>query len=544
MPQDILITPTSGEPQILFRGSGNNDTAIQLNVLSSYQSASRSGTALVFEGTEGQLFAITDNLSSGVIFAVGDVTGLPLLKIDASGDVTIAEYGRFVGIGSGLPRFQLDVRGTGNFSSGVITNNATVNGNLGVSVASPNAKTHISTATSTNKGLIVQGAAAQSANLQEWQNSAGTILASVDKDGDISGASGTFSFLQLSSAIPRQSGLLFLDNNNLLNTSANLIYSYANLASPKLAFRASGTVTPDIAINILTTASGTTSGVQTLSFEGSAGQLFSITDVLNSGTIFSVNDISGLSLIEVDASGSVKLARFGTDVETYAALELIPSGTTAGQTNELRFYELASNGANYVGFKSPDSLGANRIWTLPSGDGSSAQVLSTNGSGTLNWITPTPSSIQPVASSTNATFYPVFCGGSGAPFVANVDADLNYNPNTNMLTTKSVTSDKYLGSSTSVTEETTTGRILSTSDNGSIIMCTNNSATTITVPTGLPVGFTVSVIQAASGQITFSPSGTTINNRQGHTKTAGQWAIITLIERIDNNFVLAGDTGT
>ena len=70
MAQDILITPGSGEPQILFRGSGTNDTPIELNVLSSYQSASSSGSALLFEGTEGQLFAITDNLSSGVIFSV------------------------------------------------------------------------------------------------------------------------------------------------------------------------------------------------------------------------------------------------------------------------------------------------------------------------------------------------------------------------------------------------------------------------------------------------------------------------------------------
>jgi len=33
MAQDILITPGSGEPQILFRGSGTNDTPIELNVL-------------------------------------------------------------------------------------------------------------------------------------------------------------------------------------------------------------------------------------------------------------------------------------------------------------------------------------------------------------------------------------------------------------------------------------------------------------------------------------------------------------------------------
>ena len=120
MAQDILITPKSGEPQILFRGSGTNDTPIELNVLSSYQSANGSGTALLFEGTEGQLFAITDNLSSGVIFSVAGAAGLPFIEADASGDVRLIEYGRYVGVGTGTPAYQLDVFGTGRFSDGII----------------------------------------------------------------------------------------------------------------------------------------------------------------------------------------------------------------------------------------------------------------------------------------------------------------------------------------------------------------------------------------------------------------------------------------
>src|SRR6056300_579641 len=102
MTQDILITPGSGEPQILFRGSGTNDTPIELNVLSSYQSATGSGTALVYEGQEGQLFAITDNLSSGTIFSVGDITGLSMLSVDASGDVKLGEFANSVIVYPGL----------------------------------------------------------------------------------------------------------------------------------------------------------------------------------------------------------------------------------------------------------------------------------------------------------------------------------------------------------------------------------------------------------------------------------------------------------
>ena len=116
----IELKSSTQDPQIYFLGSGSNDTPITLNILSSYQSASSSGSALVFDGTEGQLFAITDNLSSGVIFSVADIAGLPLIEADASGDVQLIEFGRYVGVGTGTPQYQLDVFGTGRFSSGII----------------------------------------------------------------------------------------------------------------------------------------------------------------------------------------------------------------------------------------------------------------------------------------------------------------------------------------------------------------------------------------------------------------------------------------
>jgi hypothetical protein len=44
----------------------------------------------------------------------------------------------------------------------------------------------INTNASGNKGLVIQGAASQSANLQEWQNSAGSVLVSVQSTGGVS----------------------------------------------------------------------------------------------------------------------------------------------------------------------------------------------------------------------------------------------------------------------------------------------------------------------------------------------------------------------
>jgi len=51
----------------------------------------------------------------------------------------------------------------------------------------------------------------------------------------------------------------------------------------------------------------------TLSFEGSAGQLFSINNS-TTGTIFSANDVSGIPSIEVLDTGLVKLAQYGGNV--------------------------------------------------------------------------------------------------------------------------------------------------------------------------------------------------------------------------------------
>ena len=56
-----------------------------------------------------------------------------------------------------------------------------------------------------------------------------------------------------------------------------------------------------------------------------------------------------------------------------------------GTQGALRFADADSS--NYVAFRSPATVVSNVTWTLPSADGTSAQVLSTNGSGTLSWVT-------------------------------------------------------------------------------------------------------------------------------------------------------------
>lgn len=72
-------------------------------------------------------------------------------------------------------------------------------------------------------------------------------------------------------------------------------------------------------------------------------------------------------------------------VESDGALSLQPRSATAGQAGELRLLELAANGVSYTGWKSPDALAGNIVYTLPNADGSVNQVLKTDGAGTLSW---------------------------------------------------------------------------------------------------------------------------------------------------------------
>jgi hypothetical protein len=61
--------------------------------------------------------------------------------------------------------------------------------------------------------------------------------------------------------------------------------------------------------------------------------------------------------------------------------------STGYKTHELRFLALAGGaGAAYVGFKAPNIV-TSVTYILPSADGTSNQVLTTNGSGTLSWST-------------------------------------------------------------------------------------------------------------------------------------------------------------
>lgn len=111
-----------------------------------------------------------------------------------------------------------------------------------------------------------------------------------------------------------------------------------------------------------------TSSTKGFIIKGASSQSVNLVEVQNS---------SAAALVTINASGNLLLE---------------PIGASAGNTNELRFEELDANGSNYIALKSPDALTSNVTLTLPTEAGSSGQVLTTNGSGTLSWSTALTSS--------------------------------------------------------------------------------------------------------------------------------------------------------
>lgn len=95
-----------------------------------------------------------------------------------------------------------------------------------------------------------------------------------------------------------------------------------------------------------------------------------------------------------------------------------------------------------------------------------------------------------------------------------------------------------------INAQTGTTYTLVPGDCGKIITLSNASAITVTVPTGLGAGFNCVLVQIGAGQVTFSPSSTTVNNRQSHTKIAGQYGAVGLVAYTATVFVLSGDTAS
>ena len=124
----------------------------------------------------------------------------------------------------------------------------------------------------------------------------------------------------------------------------------------------------------------------------SEGELAYVQDRANSG------NSAKLFIESVDSDNSTPLiqaigGKYYTDMlagssATPANLK-VGNGSTSG--GSLKLMEDSDNGTNSVALKSPDTLASDISFTLPSADGSANQVMATDGSGNLSFVSTTSS---------------------------------------------------------------------------------------------------------------------------------------------------------
>ena len=168
---------------------------------------------------------------------------------------------------------------------------------------------------------------------------------------------------------------------------------HINLASGK-SYSMNGTALKDVS-ETLTNKTLTTpvissiSNTGTLTLPTSTDTLVgrATTDTLTNKSIsLTTNTLSG-SLAEFNSalSGDDFVSLTGSETLTNKTLgsAVATTALTLNATAELRLADTDSS--HYVGFKSPGTVSTNKIWTLPSADGTAGYALTTDGSGTLSW---------------------------------------------------------------------------------------------------------------------------------------------------------------
>ena len=170
----------------------------------------------------------------------------------------------------------------------------------------------------------------------------------------------------------------------------------------------------------------------TLSWEGSAGQLFSITNNLTTGSIYSVNDVSGIPSIDVDANGTIQLGPYGGNIglgttNPTAKLHVVGDVRVSGASTFGGIIELDSSLIDIYG-----AVGA------------AGSVLISTGAG-VSWSASTPSAAAVTISddtTTDAVRYPMFENiTSGTVETVNVSSsNLQFNPFSGTLFAKGFTS--------------------------------------------------------------------------------------------------------
>lgn len=110
--------------------------------------------------------------------------------------------------------------------------------------------------------------------------------------------------------------------------------------------------------------------------------------------VLPATDGSATHVLQTDGSGNLSWAagssfapaspgEIGASTPADASFLNLNVKSQSSTVKELRLHD--EDNSNYVGFKSPNNVGANKIYTLPTTDGTNGHFLQTDGTGNLSW---------------------------------------------------------------------------------------------------------------------------------------------------------------
>ena len=468
----------------------SNDTLTLAAANSNIVLTTNATTDTVTVGLGSDIVATTVS-TTGAITAIGNMqcNDLGCVDINASGNIT-ADNATLVYL---------------NFTGGGTTT-------IGPNNSLPNDPADLEIRTNGNCDVVLDYDDNESSQAFRVKDGDGNVMFSVDEDG-ISVANGTSStgaVLRLGEAtangtnyigiqapaslaanttytLPSADGtsgqVLATDSTGGLSWATRAANSFETIAvatqSDVVADAAGDTLTFAVAGGMSITTNATT---DTITFDSK--QLDTDDVTLQGARLIEMN---GETLTLFDASGDIAI--FTSD--SVQLNELSVGSLNSSLAGYVQFLEASANGTNYVRIGAPTNLAASTTYTLPSADGSSGQVLSTNGTGGLSWATASASSYSTVRTQSGTSY------------------------------------------------------TLALTDAGDYIQTTSTTAVTITVPLQSSVAWAADTEiyfeQNNTGQITIAgASGVTINSSET-LKTAGRYSVIALKRVASDTWTLTGE---
>jgi hypothetical protein len=351
--KNIRITTSKNKttyPNIVFTGSAAGSSVITLEVLDD--------NTLSFTSNEGQVFSIDSNLSTGTIWAVSDISGVPLLSASAGGTIGLGVYGGLVAIGQTNPAYKLDLKGSFGLASSndsaynFIFNNSAASGSNSLQIRSANSLLLYNSGNTFYTGFKSNAAANITYTLPTTDGASGQFLqtngsavltwATATGSGGTGSTAGVGQGAQYEMAYYPGTGLSVVGSNTFTNNTAtgvvSITHSTVSTDSSTGAFKVTGGVgiggslyvggigasITGVTFSNSTITRGTWNGTAISTTYGGTGQnLGSSSGVLtiSSGTVSASTTSSAIASALSDETGSGVLVfntqpSFGTGVTT------------------------------------------------------------------------------------------------------------------------------------------------------------------------------------------------------------------------------------